>query len=163
MTGMSHRTSAPFLVVAVLLLAACSAPAAATPEPATDPTPEATSEPSAEPTADATSEASDPASPPASDPWSATAVEHRTEVGEDFTYDCPPDGEPDSIWGTDIYTDDSSICTAAVHVGAITVEDGGEVKIEIRPGEDSYEATERNGIESFAYGQWGGSFVIVDD
>jgi hypothetical protein len=62
-----------------------------------------------------------------------------------------------------VYTDDSSVCTAAVHAGAITVEDGGEVTIEITAGEDSYEGTEQNGIESFDYGPWGGSFSIVTD
>jgi hypothetical protein len=33
----------------------------------------------------------------------------------------------------------------------------------MRPGEDQYEASERNGIESSAYPAWGGSFVIIDD
>jgi hypothetical protein len=37
------------------------------------------------------------------------------------------------------------------------------VTIEIRPGEKSYEATERNGISSLSYGSWGGSFVFIDD
>jgi hypothetical protein len=50
-----------------------------------------------------------------------------------------------------------------LHAGAITIEDGGEVTIEIRPGEDSYEASEQNGIESLSYGPRGGSFVIVTD
>ena len=105
------------------------------------------------------------ASDPAVDPWRVNAVEHRAEVGEEFTYDCPPADQDrtDSVWGTDIYTDDSSICTAAVHAGAITVDDGGEVTIEIAPGEDSYDASERNGILSLEYGPWGGSFVIVTD
>lgn len=159
MPAMTNRLTAHLLAVALLILAACSAPAAATPQPTADSTPERTSEPSAE----ATSEPTEAPSPPPSDPWSTNAGEHRAEVGEQFTYDCPPGGEPDSVWGTDIYTDDSSICTAAVHVGAITIDDGGEVTIEIRAGEDSYESSERNGVESLPYGPWGGSFVIVED
>jgi hypothetical protein len=54
------------------------------------------------------------------------------------------------------------VCTAAAHVGVITVEDGGDVTIEIRPGEDSYDGSERNGITTLDYPSWGGSFVIVD-
>jgi hypothetical protein len=137
----------PISALLVLAASACSAPAAATPQA----TVAATEAPAA--------------SAPATDPWSLNAVEHRAQVGEEFTYDCPPADESrlDTIWGTDVYTDDSSVCTAAVHAGAITFEDGGEVTIEIAPGEESYEASEQNGIESSSYGPWGGSFVVVTD
>ncbi len=149
-----RRILIPICALVVLTVTACSSPAASTPEPTPDPT--------ADPTL-AVTEA--PASAPATDPWSVNAVEHRAQVGEQFTYDCPPADESrfDTVWGTDVYTDDSSVCTAAVHAGAITVEDGGEVTIEIAPGEDSYEASEQNGIESSPYGPWGGSFVVVTD
>ena len=144
-----RRLLLPIAALVVLLISACSAPAAATPEP----TPEAT--PTTAPAA----------STPATDPWQLNAAEHRSEVGEDFTYDCPPADESrtDTVWGTDVYTDDSSVCTAAVHAGAITVEDGGEVTIEIVAGQESYAASEQNGIESSSYGPWGGSFSVVTD
>ena len=83
--------------------------------------------------------------------------------GQQFEFECPPGGEYDTIWGTDVYTDDSSVCTAAVHAGVITLEDPGTVTIEIRPGEDSYEESERNGVTSQPYPAWGGSFVVIDD
>ena len=153
MPGMTirRRILIPICVLGVVVaVSACSAPAAATPDPTADPTVAATEA---------------PASAPATDPWSVNAVEHRAQVGEQFTYDCPAADESrtDTVWGTDVYTDDSSVCTAAVHTGVITVEDGGEVTIEIAPGEDSYEGTEQNGIESSPYGPWGGSFVVVTD
>lgn len=97
------------------------------------------------------------------DAWEANATQHRGMNGEQFEYDCPAGGVADTVWGTDVYTDDSSVCTAAVHVGAITIDEGGTVTIEIRPGEDSYEESERNGITTQPYPAWGGSFVIVDD
>jgi LCCL domain-containing protein len=96
------------------------------------------------------------------DPWAATASEHRLEVGEQFDYDCPADGQAYIVWGVDVYTDDSSVCTAAVHAGLITLGEGGTVTIEMREGEDSYEGSERNGVTTSSYGQWGGSFVIVE-
>jgi hypothetical protein len=159
----THRTL--LLVISalvVLAVSACSSPAAATPDPTAEPKAQPTDEPTAEPTV-ASSEAAESA--PATDPWSLNALEHRTEVGEEFTYDCPPADESrlDTIWGNGIYTDDSSVCTAAVHAGVITVEDGGEVTIEIAPGEESYEGTEQNGVESNPYGPWGGSFIVVTD
>jgi ABC-type transport system substrate-binding protein len=156
-----RRLVLPISTVVVLVVSACSTPAAATPQPTAEPAVAVT-----EPAASATVAPTDaPASAPAIDPWSAHAVGHRDQVGEEFTYDCPPADESrtDTVWGTDVYTDDSSVCTAAVHAGAITVEDGGEVTIEIRPGQDSYEGTERNGIETSHYGPWGGSFAVVTD
>jgi hypothetical protein len=79
-----------------------------------------------------------------------------------FDYDCPPAGVADTIWGTDVYTDDSSVCTAAVHSGLITLAEGGAVTIEMRPGRDSYAPSTRNGIESLAWGQWSSSFRFVE-
>ena len=65
------------------------------------------------------------------------------------------------MWGTDVYTDDSSICTAAVSAGLITFQAGGSVTIEIRQGQSSYAGSTRNGVTSKGYGSWNGSFVFV--
>jgi LCCL domain len=98
---------------------------------------------------------------PIGDPWSAHAIQHRGKNGQLFDYDCPPNGTAGVIWGTMVYTDDSSVCTAAVHQGHITLEAGGTVWISIRPGLAAYAATTRNGITSEPWPEWEGSFVIV--
>jgi len=95
------------------------------------------------------------------DAWAASANTYRTNIGEHYDFDCPAGGSPHTVWGTDIYTDDSSVCTAAVHLGEITLEDGGSVTIEMAEGLDSYEGTERNGITTSSYPSWPGSFVFV--
>ncbi|WP_442944117.1 LCCL domain-containing protein [Nostoc sp.] len=79
----------------------------------------------------------------------------------DFTYRCFPDGRVGSIWGTDIYTDDSSICSAAVHAGLISTKQGGKVTIRIKPGQFSYTGTNRNGVTSQNYGSFSGSFIFI--
>ncbi|XP_075040093.1 uncharacterized protein LOC142099985 [Mixophyes fleayi] len=76
---------------------------------------------------------------------------------------CPPGCEEETeseVWGSDIYTDDSSLCRAAIHSGALT-NDGGTSFIEKRPGQDSYEASTKNGIESDDCEEWSGSFVFI--
>ena len=93
--------------------------------------------------------------------WNTNAVAFRGRNGERFTYDCPDHGIGGGIYGTDIYTDDSSVCTAAVHVGLITLAGGGTVTIEIRPGEAAYTGTVRNRISSNGWGGYVGSFVVV--
>ena len=93
--------------------------------------------------------------------WHLNAVAFRPYVGARFAYGCPADGTLGTVWGTDVYTDDSSVCTAGVHAGLISRAAGGTVTIEIRPGQDSYRGSSRNGVASRDYGQWGGSFVVV--
>lgn len=92
--------------------------------------------------------------------WSTTPAGLGNAIGQRFSYTCPPDGTFSTVWGTDIYTADSSVCTVAVHAGLFT-STGGTVTIEMRPGEASYAGTVRNGVTSRSYGQWGSSFVIV--
>jgi phage baseplate assembly protein gpV len=95
--------------------------------------------------------------------WSATASNLRGEVGRRLSFVCPPGGEPRAIWGTGTYTDDSGICTAGVHSGVITFEDGGLVNIEVLPGLREYRGSEHNGIQSRGFGAWQGSFAIVGE
>ena len=96
--------------------------------------------------------------------WKDTANSQKISknLDQDFSFICLPNGTIHTIWGTDIYTSDSSICTAAVHSGLINAKDGGEITIRIAPGDDSYQGTKRNGVESRRYGSWGASFIFVE-
>lgn len=118
----------------------------------------ATQPPTAAPT-DAPTQSAGPA--PTQDPWALNAGSQRASMNMRFTIQCPAGGTPRTVWGTTFYTDDSSICTAAVHRGAITLESGGPVTYEIAPAQDSYEGSTQNGITTLDYGPWGGTFVIV--
>jgi len=110
-----------------------------------------------------------PTSQPASRPavqatpadWETDATEFRGRNGQKFTFACGGNGKTDGIWGTGLYTDDSSICTAAVHSGLITMSKGGTVTIEIAPGAASYTGSAQGGVTSADYGAWGGSFKFV--
>lgn len=93
--------------------------------------------------------------------WSTQANSLRGQNGLQVAYYCPPGNPVGRLWGTDLYTDDSSICTAAVHAGQITPETGGSFYIEIRPGASSYRGSNRYGITSNSYGGWHGSFMFV--
>jgi len=87
----------------------------------------------------------------------------RGKNGARYAFRCPR-GKPGEsrVIGSGPYTDDSSICSAGVHAGAIGAKDGGDVTIEIRPGEANYAASERNYIRSAAYDHaWSGSFVVL--
>lgn len=94
--------------------------------------------------------------------WTENATNFRGRNGLKVAYECAPGGQFGSVWGTGTYTDDSSVCTAAVHAGLITQPQGGRVVIEIEPGEDSYDGSTSNGVTSSDYGRWDGSYTFVE-
>ena len=61
-----------------------------------------------------------------------------------------------AVWGTDTYTDDSGLCRAAVHAGAIPFA-GGVVTVARLAGRQIYPGTSRNGIQSSDYGAYSDS------
>ncbi|MBA2283362.1 MAG: hypothetical protein H0W25_19305 [Acidimicrobiia bacterium] len=95
------------------------------------------------------------------DAWRATAIQLRERIGDLVDFECPAGGTPDTVWGSDPYTDDSSVCTAGVHAGVITVEAGGTVVIEVLGEQEAYVGSTQNGIETFEYGPWPNSFRVV--
>ena len=136
----------------------------ATPSPKASATPK----PTPSPTATASPASSDVKSTPSIDEtdevtpiaWTTSAATFKTDIGKTYKFQCPENGIASAIWGSDIYTADSSICTAAVHAGIINLESGGVVTIEFRPGRSIYGSTVRNGITSNTYGEYPHSFVV---
>jgi len=91
-------------------------------------------------------------------PWAERATSHRGSNGTSFTHDCPAGGTLATVWGTDVYSDDSSICSAAVHAGRITTASGGPVMVFVQPGRAAYTGSARNGVTSLSYATFPGSF-----
>jgi len=92
--------------------------------------------------------------------WNTSASMVSGDSGKTWKFKCPASGKESAVWGTDIYTIDSSICNAAVHAGKLNMESGGPVTIELRTGESAYKGSLRNGIKTNDYGAYGRSFVV---
>ena len=66
-----------------------------------------------------------------------------------------------SVWGSDVYTTDSVLATAAVHAGAVKLGETRVVKVSTLPGANSYAGTTRNGVTSYSYGTYpSGSYKV---
>lgn len=79
-------------------------------------------------------------------------------TGKALSCSCPANiSNTGSVWGTDIYTDDSYICKAALHAGRID-RSGGQVSIQMLPGQSSYAGTRRNGVTTMSYRSYAGSY-----
>ena len=81
------------------------------------------------------------------------------EVGARLQLSCPA-GCSGSVWGSGIYSDDSSVCTAAVHAGVLPAGRAGVVTITIAPGQPNYPASTANGITTRRWGNWNRSFIV---
>jgi hypothetical protein len=67
-----------------------------------------------------------------------------------------------SVWGTNAYTDDSSLASAAVHAGVLADGQTGVVRVVVVPGQTRYAASSLHGVSSVAYGVWTGSYAVSD-
>lgn len=95
------------------------------------------------------------------DPCHTSADALTPDVDGNATLECPDCSGTAYCYGTDVYTSDSSVCSAAAHAGVIDLSVGGSVTIHFLPGEDAYEASARNGVECAAWGSWNASFEVL--
>jgi hypothetical protein len=93
------------------------------------------------------------------DPGNLKAYESR--IGETFSFSVTGSAAGGSIWGTDIYTTDSRLATAAVHAGVLKEGETGVVKVKISAGQASYTGSTKNGVASSPYANYGGSYEIL--
>jgi hypothetical protein len=64
------------------------------------------------------------------------------------------------VWGTDVYTTDSSLAAAAVHAGVLPMGQNGVVKVTIVPAPANFAGTTRNGITSNDWGAYPIAFQV---
>jgi hypothetical protein len=87
-------------------------------------------------------------------------------IPDDFTdpivVNCPREGDSGkSIWGTDVYTRDSTICVAAVHTGSIEPGKGGLITVRRAPAPREYPGSERYGVTSQRWGSSADAFMVA--
>lgn len=89
-------------------------------------------------------------------------TDNQTE-DEDITCFCTADDVENggTVWGTDTYTDDSSVCRAGAHAGVIDAS-GGTITLRRSEGCSSYQGSLQNGVESDNWGSWKGSFFFPE-
>jgi hypothetical protein len=87
-------------------------------------------------------------------------VGYRNKVGQTFSF-VVTGATGGAVWGTDIYTDDSTVGRAAVHAGVVAPGETKTVSVTILPGQSSYPASNRNGVTSASWGAWSGSYSFA--
>jgi hypothetical protein len=91
------------------------------------------------------------------DPGTLVAFQAQTGKTLIFRVTGPvPGGGQLGVYGTDVYTMDSSLAWAAVHAGALRPGETGLVRVTILGQQPMFQGSVRNGITSMNYGTWPG-------
>jgi hypothetical protein len=98
-------------------------------------------------------------------PAPATLAAFQQQFGKELTFNLTgytPGGQQPTLWGTDLYTLDSSLAAAAVHAGVAKPGEVVSVRVRIVQSPPQYVASFRNGVNSTAYGNFpSGAFEFV--
>jgi hypothetical protein len=65
-----------------------------------------------------------------------------------------------SVWGTDVYTGDSALATAAVHADAVSAGETAVVRVTVMPPLAQYQGSVRHGVSSHDYGRFGTAYRV---
>jgi LCCL domain-containing protein len=105
-------------------------------------------------------------------PDPGTLQEYQDQIGRTFSFKvtgrtaaalaAAPAGAlgTEWVWGTDVYSADSSLALAAVHAGVLRPGQTTVVKVTILGPQPAFTGSTRNGVTSQPYGAWPGSFKV---
>ena len=88
-----------------------------------------------------------------------TLTTFNAKIGESFHFRVT--GATNAfIWGTDVYTTDSQLATAAVHAGVLKAGQTGIVKVTILASPPAFTGSSRNGVTSQPYGPYVAAYKV---
>lgn len=76
------------------------------------------------------------------------------QIGKTYTCACPASAPPDlamgasPIYGAMVYTDDSNVCIAALHAGALKANVAGHIVVRVITSPAAFRGTTQNGVKS---------------
>jgi LCCL domain len=91
---------------------------------------------------------------PLPDPGTLEKFRDQKNFGEPLFFEVTGNPNAGTIWGTDVYTSDSTLATAAVHAGVLRPEQKGIVKVTLLKTDTSFEGSTRNGVMSYPWSSW---------
>ena len=94
------------------------------------------------------------------DPGSLSNYQQPQHIGKIFVFRVTG-AAAGSLWGTELYTLDSSLAAAAVHMGVLKVGQTGNVRIMILGPSVGFVGSTRNGLTSSNYANYPGAFRIL--
>lgn len=94
---------------------------------------------------------------PAAEPDPGNLLALHTQVGKTFLFEVTG-SRSGPVWGTDVYTSDSKLATAAVHAGKVRVGQRKAVRVTVVQPPASFDGSTRHGVTTFPYGPYPGAY-----
>ncbi len=94
-------------------------------------------------------------------PDPGTLGQYGNQIGKRFAFTVTGSNMNGALWGTGVYTTDSSLAMAAVHSGVLKVGQTGVVVVQIVPTPNNFTGTFQNGIQSNPYQQYPTAYQII--
>jgi hypothetical protein len=85
---------------------------------------------------------------------------YQGQIGKTFTFTVTG-AVKGTVWGTDKYTLDSNLATAAMHAGVVKAGQTKNVTVRILPAQAAFVGTVRNGVSSNNYTNYPGAYEFV--
>jgi hypothetical protein len=92
-------------------------------------------------------------------PNPGTLTNLANQVGKTFRFEVTGSTNG-SVWGTGVYTADSSLATAAVHAGVLRPGETKVIRVRIVAGRSRYIGSTRNGVSSGSWASYPGAYTI---
>jgi hypothetical protein len=80
-------------------------------------------------------------------------------IGETYYFRVRGDNDG-PVWGTDVYTGDSSLAAAALHAGAVKAGVQAVVRVNVVAPLRAYSGSSRNGVTSSSFGPYGTAYRV---
>jgi hypothetical protein len=84
----------------------------------------------------------------------------QNQIGQTFTFRVTGVAQG-ALWGTDVYTLDSTLGMAAVHAGLIKVGETKALRVKIIPSPPAYMGSSRNGVTSEPFGAYPAAYQFM--
>lgn len=65
------------------------------------------------------------------------------------------------LWGTDVYTGDSSLAMAAVHAGLVKSGESTVLRVTSVPPPADFKGSARHGVQSHDFGRYGSAYTLA--
>ena len=90
-----------------------------------------------------------------------TLTAYQGQIGQTFVFSVTGALNAGAVWGTDFYTLDSALATAAVHAGVLRPGMTGNVTVRLHGPRNGFTGSMRNGVASHPFAQFPGAYEIV--
>jgi hypothetical protein len=80
--------------------------------------------------------------------------------GDTMVFRVTGDADGGSVWGTDLYTTDSTLAVVVVHAGILKDGEEGVVKVIFAEGQSEYTGSSRNGATTSSWGSYNLSYKV---